>query len=100
MDEMLTNAIKSRRNAVGQEAKPPDVPAETPLPTDKKECEHSADYATVTWYGHEYRFTTNQGNCVAALWQEWEKGKGLGLHEKTIGESSGNARPRCTKLGE
>jgi hypothetical protein len=24
---------------------------------------------------------------VAALWLEWEKGKGLGLNEKTIGET-------------
>jgi hypothetical protein len=39
------------------------------------------------WFGTRYEFTASQGRCVAALWQEWEKGK-LGLHEKTIGETT------------
>jgi hypothetical protein len=44
----------------GDEQAPPDA-------------RHSEDFCYVYWFGHEFRFTTNQANAVEKLWGAWEK---------------------------
>lgn len=49
---------------------------------------HSDDFTSVVWYGTGYYFNRRmQAPSVKALWAQWEKSPGLGLHATTILES-------------
>lgn len=87
---LLLPAIDSLRGL----ARPP-VPVETVkeaaaalAPGDAKPVvHHSDDFTSVVWYGAEYYFSRMQADSVKALWAQWKKSPGLGLHAGTILES-------------
>ena len=35
---------------------------------------HSADFASVNWYGKNYTFAPTQARCVEVLWEAWDNG--------------------------
>jgi hypothetical protein len=47
---------------------------------------HSGDFTEVDWYGTRYWFVGLQAKAIELLWPEWEKG--MGLHEKYIGNKA------------
>jgi hypothetical protein len=46
------------------------VGGRTPSPP----ANHSPDFRSVQWFGHDYSFTTGQAACVQRLWEAWEQG--------------------------
>lgn len=42
------------------------------LVDEANDARHSADFASVNWYGTPYTFTTNQAACVRVLWDAWK----------------------------
>jgi hypothetical protein len=79
----LLPAIDSLRGLT----RPPAAAEPAPMvPGDAKPVvHHSDDFTSVVWYGTEYYFRRGmQADSVKALWAQWEKSPGLGLHAGTI----------------
>jgi hypothetical protein len=87
-------AMRKLKEPDGREAPADKQPAALPTkPASSQEqpTDHGEDFTWVKWFGETYRFAFgNQSRSIALLWKDWEK-DGLGLHEKTIGESVGSA---------
>ena len=74
---MLTGPGKLMLEALSESLAGKDTPA-APIPKSEsspepQELEHSPDYTSVNWPGHEYLFNKNQAICVRLLHEAWLK---------------------------
>ncbi|NLZ05578.1 MAG: hypothetical protein GXY19_10430 [Phycisphaerae bacterium] len=49
-------------------------------------CEHTEDFASVTWYGSDFQFNPTQARCVGVLWRAWQRlaDRAPAVHQRTI----------------
>lgn len=50
------------------------TPLAEPAAVSQLGATHSADFASVYWFGTRYEFTPAQARCVRALWAAWRNG--------------------------
>jgi hypothetical protein len=84
--KVLSVAIEKARGLAAPLVEELKKPAAAPTPGDEKPAvHHSDDFTSVVWYGTAYYFKQGmQADSVKALWKQWEKSPGLGLHAGTI----------------
>ena len=81
---------------------PADDPKNTPPAVQEGEAaagvdkgaqtKHSADFASVRWYGTEYQFTKQQAAAISEWWHAWENGTPDLFDETVLTEISARGR--------
>ncbi len=76
------------------------VSDETPPPTRRlPPARHSADFASVHWYGTDYTFSPGQSAIVKQLWEAWENGTPE-VRQETLLTGAGLESPRLVDVFE
>ena len=66
--------IAALSESLGEKDTPAAPPPKSESSPEPQELEHSTDYTSVNWRGHEYQFNKNQATCVRLLHEAWLEG--------------------------
>ena len=75
--------------SLGEKDTPAAPPPKSESSPEPQELEHSTDYTSVNWRGHEYQFNQNQAVCVRLLHEAWLKGTAYLSGHYLLGEIEG-----------